>query len=368
MKALTVIVVGLLTLFTPPALAPAARAAEPPETPLIESPIAVPAILLSLDRGPGNELWLQSAHPDLLGHLNAHGLEQIPTPPAPAKGWNLLHLGPWGLAWFGGHSVGLMASDGRSVEYPRPPWRGQPGQFALGPAGDLYYSLSSLDRSGRRAFEIDHIAPDGTATRLRFAPHGAPGGLAIGPDGNLWFTERAAVPRIGRLTPSGALARFPLPRANREPGSIIAGPDGALWFTATRSHPHRDPSAPIGRITTAGEISEFAVPGAVALSDLTVGPEGALWFIAEAPDTPRRIGSISTEGAPGRLICMDPGCQLDAEGLALGIDGRLWAAASLKLSIPGGGGASINRILFAEAAGSVVGPLAPAAGTAIWAP
>ena len=47
---------------------------------------------------------------------------------------------------------------------------------------------------------------------------------------------------IGRITPSGLIAEFPIPGAKSRPWGIAAGPDGDLWFT--------DPGkGKIGRIT-----------------------------------------------------------------------------------------------------------------------
>ena len=49
----------------------------------------------------------------------------------------------------------------------------------------------------------------------------------MGPDGNLWFPEGGA---IGRITPSGAVTEFPLPKSGSDAGALTVGPDGKLWF------------------------------------------------------------------------------------------------------------------------------------------
>lgn len=140
----------------------------PPETPLIESPIAVPAIFLTLDRGQGGNLWFGSDRSGLLGRLDSQGIvEQFPNSPLRSP-W--MRLGPWGLAWLGPRTVGLDASDGRPVEYPRPRVPGNPGDFALGPAGDLYDTLSRTHHHTDHFFELDHIAPSGSSSRLVFPP------------------------------------------------------------------------------------------------------------------------------------------------------------------------------------------------------
>jgi streptogramin lyase len=61
----------------------------------------------------------------------------------------------------------------------------------------------------------------------------------------------SAADEIGRITPSGAFAEFPIPTANGGPWGITAGPDGNLWFTEAVA-------TKIRRITTAGSAMEFA--------------------------------------------------------------------------------------------------------------
>src|SRR4029077_14766611 len=36
---------------------------------------------------------------------------------------------------------------------------------------------------------------------------------------------------IGRITPDGTIAEFPLPNPNSQPFAIAQGTDGAMWFT-----------------------------------------------------------------------------------------------------------------------------------------
>ena len=57
-----------------------------------------------------------------------------------------------------------------------------------------------------------------------------PVGITAGPDGNLWFTEIASN-NIGRISTAGVITEFAVPTANSQPVGITAGPDGNLWFT-----------------------------------------------------------------------------------------------------------------------------------------
>src|SRR5438874_555681 len=74
------------------------------------------------------------------------------------------------------------------------------------------------------------------------SPSSNPTGITAGPDGNLWFTEIGAN-KVGRITTAGVITEFPLPARHSGPTGIAAGPDGALWFTEFYGNK-------IGRITT----------------------------------------------------------------------------------------------------------------------
>src|SRR5262249_26763972 len=123
-----------------------------------------------------------------------------------------------------------------------------------------------------------HNAPPSlahTGTIVEFPlPEGdhSPTSIATGPDGNLWFTELRGL-RIGRLTPRGALTEYPLVPATGTPSAIVAGPDGNLWFLIDGTG-----IPAIGRITPTGTIAQFPVPQAAYLGDLAAGPDGNLWF------------------------------------------------------------------------------------------
>jgi virginiamycin B lyase len=72
-------------------------------------------------------------------------------------------------------------------------------------------------------------------------PDGSVGGMVSGPDGNLWFTQFTGVDQVGRMTPAGQVATFPV-TARSTPSEIIVGHDGNLWFTEFHA-------AQVGRIT-----------------------------------------------------------------------------------------------------------------------
>src|ERR1039457_514672 len=67
--------------------------------------------------------------------------------------------------------------------------------------------------------------------------------IAAGPDGALWFTE-PDLNKIGRITTAGVVSEYSV---SGSPGGIAAGPDGALWFTEPNN-------TKVGRITIAGVV------------------------------------------------------------------------------------------------------------------
>jgi virginiamycin B lyase len=63
-------------------------------------------------------------------------------------------------------------------------------------------------------------------------PGGVGGGITAGPDGNLWFTGSSF---IGRITTKGVVTEFALPTKDSFPAAITAGPDGNLYFAESAS-------------------------------------------------------------------------------------------------------------------------------------
>jgi virginiamycin B lyase len=138
-----------------------------------------------------------------------------------------------------------------------------------------------------------------------------PQGITTGPDGALWFTEENSG-NIGRITTAGVITEFPTPAAG-EPEYITTGPDGALWFTEFTGNQ-------IGRITTAGVFTEFPVPTPGSYpSGITTGPDGALWFTESQTN---KIGRITTAGVVTEFPT--PTVNSNPQDITAGPDGALW--------------------------------------------
>jgi streptogramin lyase len=149
-----------------------------------------------------------------------------------------------------------------------------------------------------------------------------PEDITAGPDGNLWFTEKAAPGRIGRITPAGVISEFSAGLTiGSQPESIVAGPDGNLWFTET-ANPGR-----IGRITPAGVITEFStgLTANGAPNQIVAGPDGNLWFTEL--NNPGGLGRITTSGTVTEFSTgLTP--NLQPAGIASAGDGSLWFTES----------------------------------------
>jgi hypothetical protein len=132
-----------------------------------------------------------------------------------------------------------------------------------------------------------------------------------GPDGNLWFTEGPGN-AIGRITTAGVITEFPFPDTTRTFG-ITAGPDGNLWF------PEFD-NDKIGRITPAGEITEYTIPTShIDAYGITVGPDGNLWFTEFSAN---HVGMLQPPAATAgaRFYTLTP-CRLVDTRNASGLNG-----------------------------------------------
>jgi len=125
---------------------------------------------------------------------------------------------------------------------------------------------------------IDRVSMSGRITRLThgLSRRASPTAIAKGPDGAMWFTDFVHS-RVGRVTPRGAIAEWPVPD---HPASIAQGPDGAMWFT-TSAADDVDNQAGVGRITATGERSEFYARDTCSTpyAGLVTGPDGAIWFL-----------------------------------------------------------------------------------------
>jgi streptogramin lyase len=211
-----------------------------------------------------------------------------------------------------------------------------PTGIVAGPDGALWFTESGANKIGR-------ITPSGAVTEFAL-PTSASGplGIAVGSDGALWFTENNAF-QIGRITTAGAVTEFRLPATGYKPVSITAGPDGALWFTEVNannpatdqptSQPIFEPTShpilggKIGRITTGGAVTEFAIPTGADPNGtprgITTGPDGNLWFTERNASDRPAIGRLTPGGAYTEFATVNV-LFSQSGSITVGPDGNLW--------------------------------------------
>jgi streptogramin lyase len=145
-----------------------------------------------------------------------------------------------------------------------------------------------------------------------------PFGITAGPDGSVWFADRGSLGGIGRITPAGEVSEFS--GLTTPAKSIVLGPDGNLWFTETSA-------GLIGKITPSGVFSQFLAPrgSGAEPAGITVGPDGNLWFTESA--NPGAIGRITTAGT---ITEYTTGLTANSKplGITAGPDGSLWFTES----------------------------------------
>ncbi|HTY41616.1 MAG TPA: sigma-70 family RNA polymerase sigma factor [Thermoanaerobaculia bacterium] len=186
----------------------------------------------------------------------------------------------------------------------------QPHDIAPGPDGAMWYAEGPFRKIGRI---------DGSGAVTEFPVEQETRSIAPGSDGNLWFTTETA---IGRMTPSGALAWYPVSSALQ----IVSAPDGSLWFSTWR---FSDEATSIGRLTTAGTITEFPMFAGSPTFDATWDPcpdvyvvagalDGGAWF---ARPCAGKLGRVTASGTIAEFALSGSS---NPRRIAVGPDGNLW--------------------------------------------
>jgi virginiamycin B lyase len=350
---------------------------------IYELPLATHAY--SMTAGPEGAIWFTGRRAEtgsttgaaILGRIKQNGEVKIFDLP-PRRRAGQIAAGPDGNLWFTetyenkrGYLVariGRMSPEGEFAEWQLGNHVGGVQSLAAGPGGAIWFT-AIYRVSGRKNAVVGRIEAGGQVHRFHLPTPAVPGSIAAGPDGNLWFTERGAGnAKIARITPEGRVTEFRLPVRGRRARGIVAGVEGNLWFgeqvttTPTRSNNF---TARLGRITTAGRIAEFHVPGSgYTATDLAPKPDGGIWYTSSQKSGPIGIGSVSPVGVAVGPACVKPDpCETDADALAVGPDGSLWFAASTYYSHGGGGGTGLAEGIFEATEAGLIGRFAPGASS-----
>ena len=250
-----------------------------------------------------------------------------------AMDWRILPLA-LGLLVFVLPSAATAAIE----EFAVPTASSSPLAIAAGSDGALWFTENTADQVGR-------VTTTGGFTEL--APPTAfssPAGIAPGPDGALWFTEQTTS-RIGRVTTGGSFTEYPIPTPDSLPADIAAGPDGALWFTdrhhqqdrtdldrmggdrvpcpharrlsqryrrrpGRRALVHRVAGNKVGRMTTGGAVTEFAIPDTRQRPDRHRRRPGRRALVRGS--NAGKIGRVTTAGAVTEFTIPSPGSRPSA--------------------------------------------------------
>ena len=200
--------------------------------------------------------------------------------------------------------------------------------IVAGPDGNLWFpeiTLGTAAQTSRGPLvmpeekAIARMSPDGALAEFPITPAGFtapfPQSIAAGPDGNLWFPEGNVYGElIGRISTAGVVTEFPIPTLVGT--RIAAGPDGNLWIAGAGA---------IARVTTQGESTLFPFPDFNHLpGGITAGSDGNLWFTDSGTN---QIGRITPAGVLAEFPIPSP--RSGAGGIASGPDGNLWFTESL---------------------------------------
>jgi streptogramin lyase len=189
-----------------------------------------------------------------------------------------------------------------------------------GPDGNLWIASNASN-------EIWKMSPSGTFLNQYTVPtaNSRPWGITAGADGNLWFTEDQGG-KVGRITTAGVITEFRLPVSTNRPQGIALGPDCNIWFVELFP-------AKIGRITPSGSLTEFPLSSISAeVEGITAGPDGNLWFTEYGAN---KIGRITPTGTITEFD-VDTTVNLGGGGpsaITLGWDGNLWFLMEVSHSI-----------------------------------
>jgi len=137
----------------------------------------------------------------------------------------------------------------------------EPNVVAVGPDNDIWLGGTGMPNvtggTGFDRYSTSGVLLGTVPMKMNYLMVAA----VAGPDHNMWVLGGDDVFRV---TPSGATTDYRVPTSNSGPSYITVGGDGALWFTEAVS-------GKLGRITTAGKITEYTIPNAGGQNNLVLG-------------------------------------------------------------------------------------------------
>ncbi len=185
--------------------------------------------------GPDGNLWFTEFFADTIARLTPAGALTEFRLPGNDRAPRGIVTGPDGNLWFveshfNHTAIGRITTKGVVTEYPLGGSQTdqlQPTDIVAAPDGNLWFNQTHPSAPHG---EVGRITPKGAITLFPFPAGASPGGMAVGADGNVWVTDNGGN-AIARISPTGAVRPFALPRRNSQPYEITAGKDGRMWFT-----------------------------------------------------------------------------------------------------------------------------------------
>lgn len=286
--------------------------------------------------GPDGAMWFaETTAPSHVGRIAATGTSPsiaeyaLPTPdPVHLPQITGIAPGPDGKLWFAGYpystGIGNIATGGCAVACAQfaPQLFENPYAIVTGPDGAMWFTQP--DQAG--ANYIGRATPDGTVTNEYSAgitPTAGVGNITVGPDGNLWFAEFNCSAHVGKITTAGAVTEY-LVDYNHD---VTTGPDGNIWiagFSAIWKMTTSGAATPINNSyqLAAGNGQTY---GAIGPYRLTTGPDGAIWYALASPASDGTYYIARIDPAQNAVTDAIPiGTGGRPEGLAAGTDGAIW--------------------------------------------
>jgi virginiamycin B lyase len=244
----------------------------------VASLYAIPSAGISvraLAAGSRNDVWFAGFNQGKVGRVTASGaFTMFPTGVA-SNGARGMVMDADGNMWFAtdSHGLGCTTRLGITTFFPVTLNANRPSTVTVGGDWNVWYVQ-------RTASELGRINQTGDVVQV---PAGLPlannsFGITTGPDGKIWFCDPSGR-RIGRISLDGSGLVYFASGLTGSPVSIVAGPDNYLYFGELEGRG--------GRISTAGEITEYPIPGVAGTANfpvrgLAVGPLGNIWFVNDA--------------------------------------------------------------------------------------
>ena len=128
----------------------------------------------------------------------------------------------------------------------------------------------------------------------------------------MWFSEQSGH-KVGRVTTGGEITEYAVPGVEPLPGTIVAGPDGALYLAERNDNV-------ISRFTTDGVFTAaYPIPREHANPvHMVAGPDGALYISEHSRDV---VSRMTFKGRFTKKYKVTGGFN---DALAFDRDGALW--------------------------------------------